>query len=132
MTTLEIAIRKILKEYSKVAGWIGFTGGNVSVSKKWLEHAGGFDENFGLRWGCEDLELGYRLFLKAYPFDYSDRAINYHIAHYRHNFDKEHSETIRYFYNKHGDQNILCLQDFIEGKITRENFIASLAGKQCS
>ncbi|MER5198889.1 glycosyltransferase family 2 protein [Streptomyces sp. NPDC002755] len=35
-------------------------GANTSVPQAQWEHGGGFDEDFGTAWGCEDLELGLR------------------------------------------------------------------------
>lgn len=122
VTAVEKMIQKVLSENFHEMSWIGFTGGNVSISKKILEHTGGFDESFGLNWGCEDLELGYRICQKGCIFSYCENAINYHIAHYRPNFDVEHSKTANYFYAKHPDPNILHFQDFISGKINSDQF----------
>lgn len=38
-----------------------FSGGNVAFSRKWLDRAGWFDEEF-THWGGEDNEFGYRLY----------------------------------------------------------------------
>ena len=38
-----------------------FSGGNVAFSRKWLNRAGWFDEEF-THWGGEDNEFGYRLY----------------------------------------------------------------------
>lgn len=124
LTPFEIAIKSILTEHSPKAAWVAFTGGNTSVPRDWLINEGGFDESFGLKWGCEDLEMGYRLFISGAPFYYCESAVNYHIAHYRQNFEKEHAETIGYFFGKHRDEKILLLQEFVEGKIKKEEFVS--------
>ncbi|MBD2830386.1 hypothetical protein ID875_27275 [Streptomyces globisporus] len=38
----------------------GLCGANTSLPRALFEEVGGFDEGFGLGWGCEDLELGVR------------------------------------------------------------------------
>lgn len=103
--------------------WIGFTGGNVSVRKDWVIEAGGFDTGFGTEWGFEDLELGYRLWQLNYDFVYWEAAANYHMAHYRFNFDEENKATSAYFYEKHQDDDIKRLKEFTEGKWSREELV---------
>ncbi len=61
MTSLECLIKQLLEKYQDKMDWISCVGGNLSVTKKILIEAGGFDEGFGLEWGCEDIELGFRL-----------------------------------------------------------------------
>ncbi len=122
VSAIEMVIWRILEEEIQDISWIGFTGGNVSVTKEILNHTGVFNENFGLNWGCEDLELGYRICRKGYKFTYGDKAMNYHISHYRPNFDIEHSKTAQLFYEKYKDPNILYFQDFVAGKISGSHF----------
>ena len=70
--------------------WIGFTGGNVSVRKKDICAAGLFDIAMGKLWGCEDIEMGYRLAQHNVRFAYVDSALNYHMCHFRKNYAHEH------------------------------------------
>lgn len=123
VTEMEKVIRAVLCGESKGGQWIGFTGGNCSIRRSDFMASNGFDEKFGTRWGCEDLELGYRLKQQGYDFIYSDKACNYHLMHYRPDFAKEHSLNVEYFYEKHNDENIIHLQEFIENKITDEQFV---------
>jgi Glycosyltransferases involved in cell wall biogenesis len=89
------------KETDSFVRWIGFTGGNISVKRKNLINAGGFDVKLGKQWGCEDLEMGYRLFLNGMVFVYSAAARNYHIAHYSPERMKEHKVALEYCIKKH-------------------------------
>lgn len=125
-TLYEKMIHILLTDYKGKADWIAFSGGNISVPQKWLQKIDGFDEQFGLEWGCEDLELGYRLFKLQKPIEYLDNAVNYHIAHYRSGFKEEHRKNIAYFYDKHKDPNILLLQDFVDEKISMNTFFDML------
>jgi len=54
-----------------------FSGGNVAFSKKWLDIAGYFDEEF-THWGGEDVEFGYRLYRAGCYFRAVDGGLAYH------------------------------------------------------
>jgi hypothetical protein len=58
---------------------------NFSLSRRVFERIGGFDEAFD-RWGWEDTELGYRLYLhwdrQPDRFAYVPEATCYHVPHY--------------------------------------------------
>lgn len=123
LTDMEATIQRVLTLPKPELSWIGFTGGNVSARRAQLEAAGGFDEAFGRNWGCEDLELGYRLVLSKVPIRYSEMAVNYHVAHYRAGYVQEHAITGNYFFQKHKDPNILHFQRFVEGELSGWRFL---------
>lgn len=54
-----------------------FSGGNVAFSRKWLNKAGWFDEEF-TQWGGEDNEFGYRLYRQGCFFQAVAGGIAYH------------------------------------------------------
>ncbi len=54
-----------------------FSGGNVAFSKKWLDKAGWFDEEFN-HWGGEDNEFGYRLYREGCFFRAVEGGMAYH------------------------------------------------------
>lgn len=126
ITSFEHIIESIMKKGGTEVDWFSFSGGNTSVPKYWLDQCGYFDEMFGRVWGCEDLELGYRLLKDNRKFFYSYTARNYHIAHYRAKFKEEHSESLAYFYHKHNDKNILLFQEYVEEKLKPEEFINAI------
>lgn len=97
--------------------WIGFTGGNVSVQKHFLEEAGQFDACMGKTWGCEDIELGYRLLRYGLNFYYCENAINYHMNHYRKDFLEIHNTSFQYFEKKYEDCSIHMLKDYFNGNL---------------
>lgn len=103
---MEETIHKILEREESKYHWIGMTGGNFCCPKEWVIEAGGFDENLGKEWGCEDFELGYRL-CKKYPIIYSDQCVNYHISHYRYDLNEKLKKAFSYFYKKHKDEEIV-------------------------
>ena len=84
--------------------WIFFVTSNVSVSKRHLVEVGLFDENF-TGWGCEDYELGYRLYRHGLKYRLCREAISYHQLHPRDVVRLRESElrNYRYFCEKHPD-----------------------------
>lgn len=54
--------------------------GNLSVNADFLREVGGFDEDF-TEWGCEDVELGYRLFQHGAMFIVDSEIKRYHQEH---------------------------------------------------
>ena len=117
------------KEYSKLY-WLGFSGGNVSLPKCWIQDIGGFDECYKTNWGCEDIDVGYRLLQKKYPFTYNMNAVNYHLDHFHLNYVEEHNIGANLFYEKFEDNNIFLLQKFVQGEIKSEEFIKRVNTKQ--
>lgn len=94
--------------------WMSFVGGNVSILKKNMVD---FDNGMGKDWGCEDLETGYRLYKKDMCFDYCDKSINYHMNHYRDNFQEIHNRSHSIFYKKHKDISIQLLDGYFNNEI---------------
>jgi glycosyltransferase involved in cell wall biosynthesis len=60
--------------------WLFFWTGNVSLSRKLAIELGGFDEQFR-GWGCEDTDLGYRLFREGAEFSWLPAAWGVHYPH---------------------------------------------------
>lgn len=119
VSEFEEIIEKICTCEKSKSGWIAFTGGNISMPKIWIEEVGDFDEKFGKNWGCEDLELGYRMFKYGKRFFYDAKAINYHIDHYRSTSALEHSINTEYFIKKHNCIEVAYIQSYIEKKINK-------------
>lgn len=126
MAVLEELISYVLKEHPGKMDWISFVGGNVSAPRRILKEVHGFDEAFGFVWGCEDIELGYRLMRKGMEFCYSDEAINYHITHYRADFARDHAINLDYFYKKYEDPMILLFHEFITEKISKDEMLQQI------
>ena len=112
---LEKRIQSVFREKNYDKAWIAFTGGNLSCPKKWIEEVNGFDENFGLQWGCEDLELGYRLNKMNRHFAYNYEASCCHMDHRKENARIEHGNSINYFFDKYKDDMIYELDKYLFG-----------------
>lgn len=123
MTRFEKNIKYVLENNIRELQWLGFTGGNVSVSKCTFMESGMFAEDFGVKWGCEDLELGYRLVKQGVDCIYSEHACNYHIAHFRCDYQEDVYASARLFYRKHPEPCILHLPLLLTETISVHDFI---------
>jgi glycosyltransferase involved in cell wall biosynthesis len=84
-----------------VAPWLGCVGANVRMPRSAWELAGGYDEAFGVYWGCEDLELGYRLHALGLRRTFVRDAAGIHLSHVRPGRWHEHSRNLDLFVAKH-------------------------------
>lgn len=84
-----------------VAPWLGFVGANTSVRRAAFEQVAGFAEDFGLAWGCEDLELGLRLYQRGLRRVFVPRALGIHLSHARPGRWDEHAVNMERFMAKH-------------------------------
>lgn len=125
---IEKAIVRILDGWDGPIGpWLACVGANLAIPRSILDSVGGFDEAFGLTWGCEDLDLGYRLHQQGYPIVQANAAVGYHLTHYREAALEEHLISHTYFYAKHQHPSIKHLQAFLEGHFpTLEAYAAAV------
>jgi glycosyltransferase involved in cell wall biosynthesis len=114
----EKLIKKLFDEEITALKWMGCTGGNFSVKKCQIVKCGGFDEQFGKRWGCEDLELGYRLYIMGTHFVYCQSAFNYHITHIRGNFKEDIEKSVAMLKKIHPDVSKFDLENLLLGDYT--------------
>lgn len=64
------------------APWLASAGANLSVPKELWRRVGGFDEAYGLRWGLEDLDFGFRLWKQGIEIAVATEAIGLHMSHH--------------------------------------------------
>ena len=76
-----------------------------------------FDEELDQRWGCEDLELGYRLYGVGAVFKFCEEGCNYHMAHFRKTFEDDLRFSIGKFFEKHKDSFIMNLPLLLLGQV---------------
>lgn len=101
---------------SRVGRWIGSTGAHLSIDREALRALGGFDERMGLRWGAEDLELGFRAEAAELPIAHLPDAVVVHMDHETRGRDGDHASALTYFAHKHGRPAVLRLLDYFEGR----------------
>lgn len=114
----EKLIKRLFDEEITSLKWMACTGGNFSVSKYQLEKCGGFDEQFGKRWGCEDLELGYRLNNIGTQFTYCQSAANFHITHLRAGYKDDIINSVSLLKKIHPDASKFDLENLLLGNYT--------------
>jgi glycosyltransferase involved in cell wall biosynthesis len=111
----EKLIKRLFDEERDSLKWMACTGGNFSVKKSQIRKCGGFNEQFGKRWGCEDLELGYRLFKIGTRFFYCQDAANYHLTHVRASYKDDISNSVALFKQIHPDAPEFDLENLLLG-----------------
>jgi glycosyltransferase involved in cell wall biosynthesis len=100
----------------RMDSWIGCTGGQFSIARAAFERLGGFDEAMGMRWGAEDLEFGYRAAHEGVTVRQSTTAYCYHMDHTSSGRTGDHEWALGYFARKHGNDGVLRLLDYFDGK----------------
>lgn len=123
LSTTEQMIFSIFEQDVKSLQWLGCTGANFSAPLEDLKAIHGFDEGFGLTWGFEDFELGYRLQALGREFLYSVDAVNYHLVHFRQTLEDELETSFHYFYSLHPDESLKNVYEFLSGKIDGKFFL---------
>lgn len=121
ITRSQYDIRHLVKvsygiNFPKTYGvWILFWSHNFLIKKDVFIAIEGFDENF-IYWGCEDVELGYKLSKNNFNFDF----IENHVFHlYEPNkFTSlkyfQSLQNLQYFYDKYKDIAIMFKLGFYE------------------
>lgn len=117
-SAMERLISDLLADDDPRTRWIGCVGANLALPRSWFEEVKGFDPGFGLEWGCEDVELGYRLTAAGRPIVCSSAATAYHLTHHRPTAGKEHGRAAAHFQAKHGHPGISVLDSFAGGKLS--------------
>ncbi|HEY3903864.1 MAG TPA: glycosyltransferase [Streptosporangiaceae bacterium] len=96
-----------------VAPWLGCVGANVCVPRREFERVGGFDEDFGVTWGCEDLELGFRLHAHGLRRRLVRPAAGIHLSHARPGRWAEHASNLDLFIAKHPVPSVRALTELL-------------------
>lgn len=96
--------------------WIAATGAQLSVYRPAFDALGGFDETMGLRWGAEDLELGYRAEKAGIKILHEVESIVFHMDHDVYGRDGDHEAAFTYFADKHGDACLLKFLSYFSGR----------------
>lgn len=96
-----------------VAPWLGFIGGNTAVERSAFLAAGGFDPDFGVDWGCEDLELGLRLHRLGVRRAFARDAFGIHLSHARPNRWIQHGRTLARFTELHPLPSVRALEHLL-------------------
>ncbi|MFJ3493762.1 glycosyltransferase family 2 protein [Streptomyces sp. NPDC086091] len=104
--TVTTALERLLTatsdgELPAVAPWLGCVGANTSLPYALWTESGGYDEDFGTTWGCEDLELGLRLWQSGTAMRPEPAAPGVHLTHPRADRWAQHTVNLARFTAKH-------------------------------
>ena len=110
-----------------VAPWLACVGANVSMEHAtWAAH-GGFDEDFGLTWGCEDLEFGYRLHLAGARIRLAPAAAGFHLSHARPDRWEQHARNLDRFARLHPDPAVRLLDHLLSNTGSPDRYLSLVA-----
>lgn len=104
--------------------WMGMSGSGVVLDRARLLAAGGYDEGFGLWWGAESLELGYRLWSAGLRFRNLPEIYSAHMDHPRETSLETYDASFERFARLHGDPAIPLIARLIRNE---EDAIAALS-----
>lgn len=109
-----------------VAPWLGCVGANVAMPRTaWLA-SGGFDERFGTQWGCEDLELGLRLYGAGLERGLAPDASGVHLTHRRPDRWEQHEDNLELFSRLHPLPAVTQLAELLSSRGDPRRYVASV------
>ncbi|MFM9705628.1 glycosyltransferase family 2 protein [Streptomyces galilaeus] len=100
-------------ELEPVAPWLTCIGANTSMPYGLWERSGGYDEAFGTTWGCEDLELGLRLWSSGAGMRLAPAAPGVHLTHERADRWEQHTVNLTRFTQKHPVPAVRALPELL-------------------
>lgn len=106
------------------APWLWFWTGHISVSRRNLMNGNLFDENYDLRWGVEDNDLGFRLYHSGVKLHLLREAKSIHYPHSKNKEDRhlEGYKNCQYFHKKFNTlETALFLERFLEVELADIN-----------
>ncbi|MEV8474132.1 glycosyltransferase [Streptomyces sp. NPDC051173] len=113
-----------------VAPWLGFVGANVAVDRAVWERTGGFDEEFGLTWGCEDLEFGFRLYAAGLRRALAPDALGVHLSHARPGRWEQHHRNLTHFSAAHPHPSVRALEALLGPDGTPEGYVRAVLAEE--
>jgi hypothetical protein len=116
LNRFERLVREQLTAAPPRTPWLGYSGSGVALSRAAFEAAGGYDEAFGLGWGAEALELGYRLWREGAAFRHIETIRSAHMDHPRGAAITSFAASFDRFFEKHGDPDIRLVQRLIDAE----------------
>ena len=102
--------------------WVGMSGSGVVLDRCRFLYTGGYDEAFGLWWGAESLELGFRLWQDGAIFRNLVGVFSAHLDHPRDGVLETFARSFDYFAAKHPDPVVRQVERLIRGDDNFGNF----------
>lgn len=115
-----------------VAPWLGFIGANTALDRAVWERAGGFDEEFGRTWGCEDLEFGFRLHAAGLRRTLAPGALGVHLSHARPGRWEQHHRNLTHFSTTHPHPSVRALEALLGPEGTPEAYVRAVQAEEAA
>ena len=115
-----------------VAPWLACVGANLAVDRDALESVGGFDESFGMTWGCEDLELGRRLHEHGLRRRLVPDALGVHLSHSRPDRWEQHALNLERFAALYPEPAVVRLAELLAADGDPRRYVDSVSGREAS
>ena len=119
-------------QYPRFAPWLAGVGANMSVPADAWRALGGFDEEFGTTWGCEDLEFGYRLVAAGCVPAVAAGAQGFHLTHARPQRWAEHKINLDRFARLHPVAEVRSLSGLLCPRGSPEAYLKALGTTEAS
>ncbi|MDX3116879.1 glycosyltransferase family 2 protein [Streptomyces scabiei] len=113
-------------ELEAVAPWLTCIGANTSMPYGLWERSGGYDETFGTTWGCEDLELGLRLWSSGAEMRLAPDAPGVHLTHERADRWEQHTVNLTRFTEKHPVPAVRALPELLGPSGSSRRYVAAV------
>ncbi|MFF8730083.1 glycosyltransferase family 2 protein [Streptomyces sp. NPDC015171] len=127
VTALERFVAAMAEErVPAVAPWLVCIGANTSMPRALWQRSGGYDEEFGTTWGCEDLELGRRLWSLGTRMRLEPGAASVHLTHERTDRWEQHARTFARFAAKHPEPAVLALDALLGPSGAPDRYLEAL------
>jgi GT2 family glycosyltransferase len=110
-----------------IPSWIASAGANFSVVHEVWDRLGGQNEQFGTRWGCEDLEFSYRAASRIGEIAFAPAAIGYHLSHPQPARWSDHKTSLDFFLGLHPDPAVQALEHLLASDGTLQRYRAALS-----
>ncbi len=101
---------------------------SLVMNKVLFQESGKFDERFGVNWGFEDMDLGYRLYYQNCSFILDESLCVYHQPHFTQSNMEQNSGRANYelFLQLHNDYKVDLALSFYKDSIRHVEQIESL------
>jgi GT2 family glycosyltransferase len=113
-----------------VAPWLACVGANISLRRETWHQIGGFEEAYGVIWGCEDLELGYRLIAAGASARLAADGAGIHLSHPRPNRWQEHDINLSLFVAQHPDPAVCALPELLSASGSPQRYLDAIRRHQ--
>jgi glycosyltransferase involved in cell wall biosynthesis len=128
-SVLETAIeQRELSGDTEIPAWLASAGANFAISRADWTKLSGQQEQFGRRWGCEDLEFSHRCQDAGLAIEYVSAAPGFHLSHPQPRRWSDHRVSLALFAELTNDADVLLLENLLGPNGSVAAYKAALRG----